>query len=77
MEDDPDQPDYRYPVAGERLWHHPWRRWVIVRSTLDGVAASATDEASLRVLGEVAVTFEDSGNRAIAKLRNLNEGNAS
>jgi hypothetical protein len=67
--DDPDDPDYRYPEPGERLWHWRRERWVTVLPA-DGPRDRAKDDASLRVLGEVAVELED-GHRAIVKLNNL------
>jgi hypothetical protein len=68
--DDPDDPNYRYPEPGERLWH--WRReqWVVVIPAY-GPPERAADERGLRVLGEVAVTIEATKERAIAKLTNL------
>lgn len=72
MIDDPDDPAYRYPEPGERLWH--WRReqWVITLPA-DGPRERARDDISLRVLGEVTVEFEGTGRRAIVKLSNLEE----
>lgn len=74
--DDPDDPDYRYPEPGERFWHVQWDRWVIVRPT-DGwcLEQRAREAIGLRILGEVTVELEDTGQRGIVKLRSLEERN--
>lgn len=60
---EPDDPDYRYPQPGERFWHSRKDAWCTVRSGAD-------EPYDLRVVGEVAVTFDD-GRRATVKLYNL------
>lgn len=34
LSEDPDDPDYRYPTPGERLWHR-WGCWVVVADEQD------------------------------------------
>lgn len=65
MIDDPGEVGYRYPFPGERLWHRPWRRWVIVRG-LDCVRRIPEDE--------VPVRFEGSDELAVVKLKSLDDG---
>lgn len=64
MIDDPDEDGYRYPEPGERLWHRPWKRWIIVRA-LDCVRCVPQDE--------VPVRFEGSDELAVVKLKSLEE----
>lgn len=70
MSDDPKDPKYRYPEPGERYWHWVRRQWVIVRPA-DGPAERAADDRGLRILGEVPVIIEDTGEHAIVKLARL------
>lgn len=58
---DPDDPGYRYPRPGERLWHEPSQRWVTV------TALAEYDTGT-----EVPVIDED-GRRLTVKLRSLRE----
>lgn len=67
METDPDVPGYRYPDPGERLWHEPWARWVIV------LAADPLDRVRVIPMDEVLVRYEGSEQRAVVKLRSLRE----
>jgi hypothetical protein len=60
--DDPEDPEYRYPLPGERLWHRS-QGWVTVE--MGG--------ADLVVLGEVAATRERDGQAVTVKLRSLTE----
>lgn len=61
---DPDEPGYRYPRPGERLWHHAWSGgWCVVLGQPD---YGPSDD-------EVEVRCEGSGLQASVKLRNLEE----
>ena len=62
---DPDEPGYRYPEVGERLWHVPLQAWVVV---VDPPAALGYDP---RAVAEVPAHREDNGDRLIVKLRSL------
>ncbi len=53
---DPDEPGYRYPQPGERLWHQPWQRWVTI------TGGSIADEVWGRL---------DDGQSVSVKLRSL------
>lgn len=60
---DPDDPGYRYPQPGERLWHEPSQRWVTIIGTPDyGPVAD-----------EVDVRAADLDQAATVKLRSLRE----
>lgn len=61
MIDDPDDEDFRCPVPGERYWHRPWDRWVVI----SGEEWAVSDE--------VAVVFEDTGQHGTVKLKSLEE----
>jgi hypothetical protein len=48
------------PNVGERLWHEPWRQWVIVRRPDTALPAD-----------EVAVTLAATGSKTTVKVRSL------
>ncbi len=59
---DPNEAGYRYPQPGERYWHEPWQRWVIV----DG------DSPYGLIPDEVAAHYEDEPDeKLVVKLRSL------
>jgi hypothetical protein len=65
---DPEEPGYRYPDVGERLWHVPLQTWVVV------IEAPPTVNYDLRIISEVPARREDDGARLIVKLRSLETG---
>jgi hypothetical protein len=60
---DPDEPGYRYPTLGERLWHVPWQCWVVIHG----------QPRYGPLPDEVAGVREDSGTFVTVKLRSLEE----
>lgn len=60
---DPDDPGYRYPQPGERLWHEPSQRWATV---------TVLERGRVPHVDEVSVIVEDCEVR-IVKLRSLRE----
>lgn len=59
---DPDEPGYRYPQPGERLWHDPWQCWVTI--TGEPHYGPIADEVDGRL---------DDGRAVGVKLRSLRE----
>lgn len=71
MIDDPDEPGYRYPIAGERYWHTHWHCWVVI---------DPEQTPGWRIIGEVAATVDSDdardtrlarGTRVGVKLKSL------
>lgn len=64
---DPDEPGYRYPHTGERLWHRPSARWVVIHG----------QPSYGPIVDEVDAHREHDGQRVTVKLRSLDEPPAS